>query len=218
MTDDDRKAKDVIDAATQRDLERWFGLPSFTQLQEEGKTAAEPSAAVDPEMAAAIARRDNALAAVDPALLEGIIARHDVKPEDVFVFEATLDVVVDQNFGAIDEALVARASSIADPREYELTEELKDDMRECTPQALLRDLHRSERDFDKTFEIFDVMEEARVDVVGQVKTAMTTSWRMPRPEAPALDEAKRIWLDVKAQRQVPWTEYLAALPHRRVRE
>ncbi|HSD90168.1 MAG TPA: hypothetical protein VLB44_21705 [Kofleriaceae bacterium] len=218
MTDDDRKAKDFIDAATQRDLERWFGLPSFTQLQDEGKTVEAPTAAMDPEMAAVIARRDKALAAVDPALLEDIIGRHDIEPEDVLLFDAQLEVHVDAKFGVVDEVLLARAAAIADPREYELSDELKDDMRECTPQALLRDLHRSERDFDKAFEIVDAMEEARVDVVGEVKTAMTTTWRMPRPEAPPLDESKRIWQDVKARRQVPWTDYLRSLPNRKTRE
>lgn len=218
MTDDDRKAKDLIDAGTQSDLERWFGLPSFTQLQEEGKPAAPPTSAIDPEMAAVIARRDKALAAIDPALLDVIFARHDAKPEDILVFEAVLEVYVDDHFGAVDEDLVAKAASIAEPREYELPDELKEDMKDCTPQALLRDLHRSERDFDKSFETVDAMQDARIDVVGEVKTAMTTRWTMPVPETPALDVSRRIWLDVKAQRDVPWTDYLRSLPNRKVRE
>lgn len=214
--DDDRKAKDFIDAATQADLERWFGLPSFQQVEEEGKTA--QVAAVDPEMAAVIERRERVLAMVDPALLGAIIARHDVKPEDIFVFESTIEPHVDEHISAVNEGLLARASSIADPREYELSDELMEDMKECSPQALLRDLHRSERDFDKSFEIVDAMEEARVDVVGEVRTAITTRWTLPRPGEPALEASRRIWKDVKAQRQAPWTGYLSSLSNRRVRE
>src|SRR6188472_588135 len=105
MTDenDDRKAKDVIDAATKRDLERWFGLPSFTELEEEGKQPQVQTAEMDPEVKAVIERRDKALANVDRAFLESIYARHDGRAEDIIVFEKTIDVRVAEKFGAVDE-------------------------------------------------------------------------------------------------------------------
>lgn len=222
MTDenDDRKAKDVIDAATQRDLERWFGLPSFTQLEEEGKQPQAPTSGMDPEMKAVIERRDKALANVDRAFLEAIYARHDVKPEDIIVFEKTIDVHVSETFGAVDEALVQRAGGIAEPREYELSEQLHDDMKECTPQAMLRDLHRPEKYFDKQLEYPDPAEigTERVDATELIKTAMTTRWTMPEPEEPALLEAERQWAAVRSERRRSWLDYLPALRNRRVRE
>lgn len=222
MTDenDDRKAKDVIDAATQHDLERWFGLPSFTQLAEEGKQPQEPTSGMDPETKAVIERRDKALANVDRAFLEAVYARHDVKAEDIIVFEKTIDVHVSETFGAVDEALVQRAGGIAEPREYELSDQLKDDMKECTPQAMLRDLHRPEKYFDKQLEYPDPAEigTERIDAIEVIKTAMTTRWNMPKPEEPALAEAERQWAAVRNERRRSWLDYLPALRNRRVRE
>jgi hypothetical protein len=222
MTDenDDRKAKQVIDAATQRDLERWFGLPSFTELEEEGKEAQVPTVVGDPEMQAVIERRNKALANVDRVFLEAIYARHEGRPEDIIVFEKTIDVHVSETFGAVDEALVQRAGAIAEPREYELSDELKDDMKECTPQAMLRDLHRPEKYFDKQLEYPDpaVIGTERVDAVELTKTAMTTRWRMPEPEEPALAEAERQWAAIRTERRRSWVDYLPALPNRRTRE
>lgn len=220
-SDDDRKVKQVIDAGTQRDLERWFGLPSFTQLEDEGKQPQVPTSKIDPEMAAVIERRDKALANVDPVFLESIYARHDDEPEDVLVFEKMIDVrVAESDFGALDEQLLQRAGLIAEPREYELSDELRDDMKECTPQAMLRDLHRPEKYFDKQLEYPDLAAQGLepVDAVKEVATAMTTRWTMPAVEEPALVEAERQWTRVRSERRRNWLEYLPALPNRTVRE
>jgi len=218
--DDDRKAKDLIDAGTQRDLERWFGLPSFTQLQDEGKAPLPPTEDIDPEIQAVIDRRNKALENVDPVFLEGIYARHDVKPEDVILFEKTIDIrIAEENFGAIDDELVQRAGAIAEPREYELSEDLRDNMKECTPQAMLRDLHRPEKYFDKQLEIRDSLESERVDIVNEIKVAMTTRWTVASDKtAPVLEEAERQWAAVRSERRRNWLEYLPALPNRRVSE
>lgn len=214
--DDDRKAKDLLDPATEADLARWFGLPSFTQVEEEAAKAPAPTAGMDPEVAALVERRQKACAAVDPALLDAIIARHDVKPEDVFVFDTSIEVQVDEKFGVVDEVLVQRAGAIADPREVELPEALIDALKEATPQALLRDLHRVEKDFDKQFEYVDALEEARVDASKEARTAMSTRHFMPVRGEPEFHAARRVWQSVKAERRRPVGEILRELPGRRV--
>jgi hypothetical protein len=220
--DDDRKAKDLIDAGTQRDLERWFGLPSFTQIEEEAaKAPAKPTTAnMDPEVQAVIARRAKALETIDPVFLEEVYARHGAKTEDIIVFEKTIDVrIAESDFGAIDEVLVERTAQVAEPREYELSEDLRDDMKDCTPQAMLRDLHRPEKYFDKQLEIRDPLESERVDVVNEIKTAMTTRWNLvSAPSEPMLEKAERDWAAVRSERRRNWLEYLPALPNRRVSE
>ncbi len=218
--DDDRKVKNLpLDAATQADLQRWFGLPSFTQVEEEAAKAPEQ---VAPELAAAVAavveRRNEAVEAVDKALLEALYARHDIDPTDLFVFQQELEVHSDEKFGAIDEELVAKTASIAEPRQVELPDELIDALKECTPQALLRDLHRAERYFDKTFEVIDSLEEARIDASAEAKTAMTTQWKIPPREEPAFHASRRIWQEIKAERRRSWTELTSSLPSRRVSE
>jgi hypothetical protein len=214
--DDDRKAKDVLDAATQADLARWFGLPSFTQVEEEAAKAPAPTAGMDAEVAALVERRQKACAAVDPVLLSNIIARHDVNPEDVFVFDTTIEIHVDKKFGVVDDVLVERAGAIADPREVELPEALIDALKECTPQALLRDLHRAETDFEKQFEYVDALEDARIDASAEARTAMSTRHFMPKREEPAFYAARRVWQSVRSERRRPMGEILQELPGRRV--
>lgn len=216
--DDDRKVSNMLDAATQADLARWFGLPSFTEVEEEAAKAPHVTPEMDPAVAAAVERRNEALDAVDKTLLESLYTRYDIDPKDLFIFQQELDVQIDENFGAVDEELVAKASSIAEPRSVELPDALIDALKECTPQALLRDLHRAEKYFDKTWEVVDVLEEARVDSSAEARTAMTTQWKMPPREEPAFYESRRVWLQLKAERRRPWVELLPSLSSRRVSE
>jgi hypothetical protein len=210
--DDDRKVKDLLDPATEADLARWFGMPSFDQLAEQ-----KPEV-VDEEMQAVIARRDKALASVDPAFVERLRVRNEERPLSLLKFEAMIDVRVDERFGTLDETMVERAASIAEPREVEISDELRDDMKDCTPQALLRDLHRAEFDFDKQFEIVDFAAEQRFDIVAEVAQAMATRWKLPELGASPLAESEAILAGARAHRRRPWTEFLPDLRRRRVSE
>lgn len=212
--DDDPKVKQLLDAATEADLARWFSLPSFDQLAEQPKHAQ----VVDEEMQAVIDRRDKALAHVDPAFVAALHERNEKRPATLVKFEAKIDVRVDQDFGTLDEKMIERALSIAEPREVEISDELRDDMKDCTPQALLRDLHRAEFDFDKQFEIVDVAAEQRLDIVAEVAAAMATSWKLPALGVSPLVESEALLDGARADRRQPWTGYLPALRNRRVRE
>jgi hypothetical protein len=211
--EDDPKVKQLLNPATEADLARWFSLPSFQELPEEAQPVPE-----DKDMAAKVERRDRALAAVDPALLESLRMRNEVKPATLIRFEAKIDVHVDEQLPMFDERMVQRAASIAEPREVEISDELRDDLKECTPQALLRDLHRAEFDFDKTFEWVDHLAELRLDIVSEVATAMATNWKLPPLAASPLVEGRAVLDGVRAQRRRNWTEFLPSLARRRVRE
>src|SRR5690606_14503529 len=169
------------------------------QLAEEPPPQQQP--VIDEEMQAVIERRDKALAAVDPALLASIRARTQDKAETLIQFEAKIDVRVDEQFGLLDEQLIERTCAIAEPREVELPDELLDDMKECTPQALLRDLHRPEFDFDKTFEVVDVTAEQRLDIVAEVAAAMATRWKLPPLERTPAAEGVAILDGLRAERR-----------------
>jgi hypothetical protein len=211
--DEDPKVKQLLDPATQADLARWFSLPSFQQVAEQPA----PPPVIDEEMKAAIERRDKALANVDPALVEALF-RAEQKPEQLLKFKSTIDVIVDEQFGSLDEQMISKIGSIADPREVEIAEELRDDMKDCTPQALLRDLHRAELYFDKQFERTDVTEGLRVDVVAEVATAMKTSWKLTEPGPSPVAEGRALLADLRAQRRSKWTDVLPTLRNRRVSE
>jgi hypothetical protein len=204
---DDRKAKDVLagelDPATRADLERWFGLPSFDEAPE-----AAPSDD-DPEVIAVRERRERAIAAVDPALLEAHRKRTD-PPDDLFTFKPDIEIHVDPTIALLDFAMIDRAGSIAEPRELEIHEQVRDDMKECTPQAILRDLHRSEQDFEKTFEMIDMAQ--RIDAVAEVASAMATSWALPPLEGSPWTEAQALMTMLRAERRQSWPAMFKAQP------
>jgi hypothetical protein len=211
---DNRKAKDVVedelDEQTRADLARWFGLPSFDE-----KPEAAPSED-DPEMVAVRERRDKAIAAVEPWMLEGHRRRTE-PPEDLFKFKPDVTLRVDPDMGLLDMEMIDRAGSIADPREIEISEQLRDDMKECTPQAILRDLHRVETDFEKTFEMIDAAAEQRLDIVAEVDAAMKTSWALPPLAGSPWTEARSLIEDLRAERRKPWADMFkeTPLPNRR---
>jgi hypothetical protein len=213
--DDDKRVKDLLDQATQADLERWFGLPSFEQLAEQQAPA---PAGEDPEVAAVREQRAKAIAAVDPQLLASILHRIEERPEQLLELEQLIDVHVDPSIAQFDEAMAANIATFAEPREVEISDELKDDLKECTPQALLRDLHRPELDFEKTFEVIDAAAGQRIDVVAEVAAAMRTNWRLPPLSASPLVESRRALDEARADRNKPWPAAVIGMPNRTVQE
>jgi hypothetical protein len=210
--DIDPKVKDLLDAATVADLERWFKLPSYQELGDKGAVVEE----LDPEIVAVRERREKAIAAVDPALVEA--HRKRVEPrEDLLCFKSTIELCVDPSVALLDITMVERQISLAEPREVEISEELKDDLRDCTPQAMLRDLHRPELDFEKKFEIVDMAAEQRLDIVAMVADAMATNWKLPPLGGSPFREAREIMAELKAEHRQSWPALFMAhpLPNRR---
>jgi hypothetical protein len=218
MTDDDRKAKDLLadaggeelDAATRAQLERWFGLPSYEQVAEEA--AARP-----PEDAEVVARREaqaRAAAAVDPVLNEALHARGAAVDRMLRIPPLELGVL-DPSISAIDPVLLARAD-LAEPRVVDLPRGVLDDMADPTPQALLRDLHRPELEFPLRLEIDPVLLEiARVDAAAEVRAVMSSrvTAELPVPAARAIAEDLA---PMRRARREPWGELRT--PGRRVAE
>jgi hypothetical protein len=211
---EDKKVKELIDAATRAELERWFGLPSYQELADRGITPPEPPPE-DPEMIAVRERRDQALAAVDPALIEAHRRRTD-PPPDLIRFKPLIDVRVDPDIAQLDLSMIERQHTVAEPRQRELSMELQDDLHDCTPQALLRDLHRPELDFNKTFEIVDIAAGQRFDIVAAVAEAMRTRWTLPPFGPTPLQQARTLLRELRDDRHAPWTDI--KIPNRTVTE
>jgi hypothetical protein len=208
----DQKVKDLLDASTRAELERWFGMPSFQQLAEQG---IEPRPAEDPDAEAARKRRDDALAAIDPAMLEALRLRVE-PPRDLIRPRPPIQLNVDPSIARLDERMIERWNGIAEPREVELPMGLDDDLRDCTPQALLRDLHRPELDFQKQFEVVDLLGDHRHDIAAIVAEVMATRVSLaPRNDTP-FHEACALLLELRAERRQPWTDI--KMPLRRVTE
>jgi len=100
---------------------------------------------------------------------------------------------------------VERQLQHAEPREVEISEELRDDLKECTPQALLRDLHRPELMFEKLFEVIDIAAEQKFDIVAEVDAAMKMNLKLPPLGLSPFEEERRLLVQDRANRRLPWT-------------
>ena len=213
---EDKRVKDLLDVGTRADLERWFGLPSFEQLADRGVKPEPPPEEEDPEILEVRKKRAEAIAAVDPALVEAHRKRTD-PPPDLIKFTFNLELRVDPDLSVIDLAMIENQHTlIAEPREVEISEQLRDDLHDCTPQALLRDLHRAELTFDKIFEMVDFAAEQRVDIVAMVAEAMRTRWTLPPFGPTPLQEARALIKALRDDRHSPWIEI--KMPGRTVTE
>lgn len=211
--DTDKKVKDLLDPATRADLERWFNLPSFEQLGDRGVQPAPPPE--DPEREQIRKRQAEALAAVDPALLEA--HRHRVEGEARMLKPLPpLRTHVDPSIAQVNLSQIDRQHTIAEPRDFERPSQIEDDLHECAPQALLRDLHRPDQTFHKVFEIVDPIAEQRIDATAAVSEVMSTSWRVRSFVTLAHDEGRAVYADLRATRRQPWGEL--QLPNRPVTE
>ena len=210
--DNDKKVKDLLDAATQADLARWFGLPSFEQLAEQGVVPDAPPSE-DPEFAERRKRQEEALAAVDPAWLDAF-DRRIAAFRDVIQPLPPLKLRIDPAIARFDHAMVDQHSTVAEPREVERPGDLSDALAERTPQALLRDLHRPELDFYKVFEQVDVIADYRIDLAATITEVMTR--REPPARAPPFQDCRALLLELRAERHAPWINI--EMPLRRVTE
>lgn len=213
-----RPLEDVVDEITAAELQKWFGLPSFAQLQERGVPVPQPEE--DPDIVAVRERRAQAMAAVDPTLLDAIHHRTQVSPETLIKFEAKIDVHVNPAISRVDMDMVDRRMLSQEPRMVERPPDIEDELRDSTPQALLRDLHRVEVEFDKTFEVVDMAAEQTLDVVAEVAEAMRTNWKLPPLDETPSQVLQRLLGEAREEIRLPWTEIPSRmnLPNRRVTE
>ncbi|MBA3456731.1 MAG: hypothetical protein H0T42_26815 [Deltaproteobacteria bacterium] len=208
--------KDIVGEVTAAELERWFGLPTFQQVEEgEVKLAQE-----DPDMVAVRERRAKAIEAVDPGLLEAHRRRTDGPVDDLLKFKATITLRVKEDVSVIDIAMIERKLLIAEARELQRPEDIDEQLEDNTPQALLRDLHRPELSFEKTFELVDMAAEQKIDVVAEVNAAMATSWKLPALGIRPGIEARQLTDEIKAELRSPWPAIpdRVNLPNRRVQK
>ncbi len=208
-----KSLKDIVDEKTAAALERWFGLPSFTALEEEGKAPPVDS----PQDAADLEKRAATLAAVSDSMLAGLDYRQH-HAWDLITFKPLIDVRVDVEMGLFDESALTRLYTNSEVREIERPEDISDELKNHTPQALLRDLHRTEDTFDKLFEVHDEVAETAVDAVVEVRAAMATNYKLPDLGDPPGIALRKIFAQVRVDLRVPWRDLpkMLDMPNRRV--
>jgi hypothetical protein len=208
----DQTVKQLLDSGTRADLERWFGLPSYEALAERGIHPEPP--ADDSAYAGRRKQQATALAAVDPALAEAHHRRAERMADALKPREIALHI--DPDMVQLDTVMIAKRSAIAEPRDVERPPDLEDALHDCTPQALLRDLHRPELNFDKAFEHTDLLESLRIDIAASIDEAMAASTRLPPAATSLFDEGYALLQELRAERAQPWR--IVETPRRRVTE
>ena len=141
LLDDPMAHGEALDAATMAELQRWFGLPSAMDL---------PPPEPEPQE---LSRREAAMAAVEPAFLE-YLHRHAARVP-LMMEPPHLELRAKEDHVTIPERFEAMGK-LGEPREVEVSYLLTDDLKECVPQALLRDLHRVEEYFSPYYELTKV--------------------------------------------------------------
>ncbi|MBL0219059.1 MAG: hypothetical protein IPQ07_34970 [Myxococcales bacterium] len=202
---------DVVDAVTAAELERWFGLPSFEQAAEQEKPE-------DPDIVAVRERRAKVLELIDPNLLAWIEARYELAWTLIESDAPPIESKVEPEMALFDAQMAE--GRVAEPRDRERPEDIEEQLKDQTPQALLRDLHRAVLSFDKLFEIVDFAAEQTFDIVAEVRAAMATDWKLPTLGDPPSAAMAKISAEIREERLLPWANLPKRVnfPNRRVTE
>lgn len=203
-----------IDEATRADLERWFGLPSFQQLAEQ---QAPPKPTENPEWVELRKKRAEALAAVDPDMVEAHRRRVE-RQRELKLFQIEIEPCVRPEIMRIDHQAIDRRHTIAEERSYELPPDLEEALTERAPQALLRDLHRPELVFEKMFEWLDPLAEHRVDLRALINEALAFRASSTTKTESKVLEARALLAEARQERRKPWTALTSKMRNRRVQE
>ena len=143
LLEDPRGQSEALDPATLAELQRWFGLPSAMDL---------PPPEPEPEQ---LSKREAAMAAVDPGFLDYLHRVSNRLP--MMIEEPSVELHTKEDHATIAERFEGMGK-LGEPREIEVSYLLIDDLKECVPQALLRDLHRLEEHYAPYYELTKVSE------------------------------------------------------------
>lgn len=140
----------LLDPQTAAELARWFEQPA---LAHNGDSNPQPHDS-DPLLSDEIDKiREAAMAAAQPAFLASIerwyIRNDAIRYDDTYAIRAT------QKFDTVTTAIeqFTQRLVLQTPVERERPMYLEDALRECTPQALLRDLHRPAEFFGRELQL-----------------------------------------------------------------
>jgi len=241
MTDDDSKqepkdprVKDLVtrdrsqpleqfvDEETAAQLAKWFGLPSFAEVEAgEAELAARQE---DPEVLAVRERRRRILEQdIDKELLAAIERRYTL-PDDIFKFVPDIEPF-DPNMALFDGTryIIPEGQEPPEERTYDQPEDITEALHENTPQALLRDLHRPETDFDQPADEWTQEEEQEppppliTDIAARTREAIGFRFQF---EPFVQIDAGKLMDESRSEIRAKWTDILdrARLVNRRVSE
>jgi hypothetical protein len=195
-----------LDAQTVAQLAAWFGLPSVTQLQEEEEARARAAAAAaedDPrrernELDARIA------ADVQPAMIARLERWTPAGDALLTDLGPPIEPVVDPDLVHLDAAFIERLGVIAEAREVQRPPWIDAALAESAPQAILRDLHRPESEFRRSYE-YAPPEPTLSERTAEIRTIACADYQV-RPEASGWASAVDAFAELRHWKQANWGE------------
>jgi hypothetical protein len=192
-------------------LEAWFGRPSVDVLAEKGEIELDYfGRPVDVE---ARKRREEARArateAVEPWMI-ALLERHVPAGDRLLRFHASLEVHIDPS--RFERELITLNSP--ELTEVERPGDLDKHLKEVSPQALLRDLHRPVDEFTIEYER-PAANEVDIDPFAAAREAIAAGHQW-KPEMAALEQARRALQPVADAKAERWADIRT--PRRRVVE
>jgi hypothetical protein len=198
--------EEALDPATLAQLESWFDMPNLAAVEDQ-RAMAEEQVEEDKELAARLQRIAAACEASDPAFIAQIERHRHVRLQQRPEFD--LAPIVDERLlNPVVRATLDRQFAeepIADLRSYEQPRDIDEIIaRHNAPQAILRDLYRPVRQYDKQYESpFSEEDMPSLDASREVREALrerlTVEWTEP-----ALRSAMRARATGSAILQQPW--------------
>ncbi|MCE9571681.1 MAG: hypothetical protein K8W52_00855 [Deltaproteobacteria bacterium] len=188
----------ALDPATIAQLASWFGLPSYTELEE--RAAAAPEENADDKYWREI--REKVAAAVEPAMIERVASKVTSADRLLQVHELapmTTEVPVLLH----DERFSDQVGMASEPRVLELSHEHLGDLNECAPQAILRDLYRPEADFCEPCTWREPWGTAPPDDLIEVREIMKLRFPMPPWIKPVAEYLEAV-ADMRAWKAKDW--------------
>jgi hypothetical protein len=196
-----------LQPVTRAQLEAWFGLPSYQEVDEQqaaGHRAPQQHDTVD----TVLERRQAALARVDAAALAtaernveaALRMRVHTVPDRPWLTDAPLL--------SFDESAVAAIPGPDEWRELEIPYELRDKMKICTPQASLRDLHRPEKEWYVQLQSpwDDMGEPPPADPWEPIRSSIRRDYRVGTTVTPSPRAVQESLRDLRRVMALPWHE------------
>lgn len=201
------EASEELDPATVAQLAAWFGIPVATPVP-------TPSATPPSKREEAALRRQQALDAVDPAFL----AAHEARwTQGDALLRINRPVGRRLRSPSRFDLAAWRLQASDEVREAERPEDIRDALKEPTPQAVLRDLHRPDQQFllrllptDMGLDVAGMRTRSRID------TALRASYAVRMDDEPI--PARLVAEDMAALRAhlgEPWESFYVPPENRR---
>jgi hypothetical protein len=193
--------EDKLDPVTIAQLAAWFDLPSFAELEERRQAEDVPT---DP----VYARRKEVHARLAQEIDPTIVARMEARTtagDPLIRLPPPMEIRLGEDIRTSKPEQNDYMGVIGEPRELDLPSWLDDVFREQTPQAILRDLHRPELDYQLYFERIE-HQPTLAELSNDLHAAIGAPLRVRPDVPPAWRTIQDAFAELRRWKATSWAE------------